>query len=183
MGLFNFLKKKEKEPDYDVMNLSVEDLSMGFILEYDMETWRVKEEYEYDWGSNSFSKEYLLDNGTERIYLSVENKGDLFLTVTKKIKIRDLGSDIIDRTVKDKAPPKELKFDNVRYYLHSDNAGYFNDKTNKSDDWEELMSWEYFDDEEEKVVSLTQWGEREFEAVAGKVVQPFQFSNIIPASK
>ncbi|MGL1885261.1 MAG: DUF4178 domain-containing protein [Reichenbachiella sp.] len=180
MGLLDIFKKKKEEPDYDVTNLSVEDLAMGFIIDYDMSTWRVKEEYQYDWGSDNFSKEYLLDDGTKRIYLEVENKGEISILVTEKIKIRDLGSDIIDRTVKDETPPKEVSYDGVKYYLHTDCAGHFNDKTKKSKEWEELLSWQYFDDTEEKVIGITQWGEREFDAVVGKVVQPFEISNIIP---
>lgn len=183
MGLLDIFKKKEKEPDYDVTNLSVKDLRLGFILEYDLKNWQIKEEYEYDWGANNFSKEYLLDSGTEKVYLGVENKGDIFLTITNDIKIRDLGGDIIDRTVKDKSPPKELIYEGVRYYLHTDNAGYFNDITKGGDDWEELISWEYFDDAEELIIGITQWGERDFDAVAGKVVKEFEISNIIPASK
>lgn len=183
MGLLDIFKKKQEEPDYDVTNLSVEDLAMGFILDYDMSTWRVKEEYEYDWGSDNFSKEYLLDDGVKSINLEVENQGDISILATEKIKIRDLGSDIIDRTIENKTPPKELIYDGVRYYLDSDCAGYFNDKTKKSKEWQELISWQYYDDEEEKVIGITQWGEREFEAVAGKVVQLFEISNIIPASR
>ncbi|MEO1099612.1 MAG: hypothetical protein AAFX57_17950, partial [Bacteroidota bacterium] len=59
MGLFDFFKKKEKEPEYDVTNLKVSDLDHGFILEYDLKTWEVKEVYEYDWGNNNFSQEYM----------------------------------------------------------------------------------------------------------------------------
>ncbi|MFY0626042.1 MAG: DUF4178 domain-containing protein [Reichenbachiella sp.] len=182
MGLLDIFKKKE-EPTYDVTNLTVEDLKMGFILEYDLNTWEVKEEYEYDWGNHNFSKEYLINNGSESLFLSVENKGDVFLTATKKIKIRELGSDIIDRTVADKTPPKEIKYNDVNYYLHSDVAGFCNDLSKKKEDWEELMAWEYYDDDEELVIGITQWGEREFDAVAGKVVKAFEVSNIIPGAK
>lgn len=181
MGLLDIFKKKKKEPDYDVTNLSVNDLTMGFILEYDMQTWQIKEEYEYDWGGHNFSKEYLLDSGTEKLFLSVENKGDLNLSVSKDVKIRNLRSDIIDYIVKEKTPPKELTYEGVQYYLHTDNAGYCQDKTKDSEEWEELIAWEYYDDDEALLIGITQWGEREFDAVAGKVIEEFEISNIIPA--
>jgi hypothetical protein len=182
MGLFDIFKKKE-EPSYDVTNLTVEDLAMKFILEYDMQSWQIKEEYEYDWGGHNFSKEYLLDNGTEKVYLGVENKGELQLSISKSIKIRDLGSDIIDRTVKDKTPPSQIAYEGKNYYLHTDCAGHCNDKTKGKDEWEALLSWEYYDDEEEQFIGITQWGEREFDAVAGKTIKEFEISNIIPAAK
>ncbi|MEM9857706.1 MAG: DUF4178 domain-containing protein [Bacteroidota bacterium] len=182
MGLFDFLKKKEKEPEYDVTNLKVSDLDHGFILEYDLKTWEVKEVYEYDWGNNNFSQEFMLDSGDEVIYLGVEDKGELHLSAMKNIKIRKLGDDIIDKTIKKKRPPKNLEYDGVSYHLHTDNAGYFNDKTKGTDDWEELISWEYYDDEETNILSITQWGERDFEAAVGKVVKEYQISNIIPGT-
>ncbi|MEM9390677.1 MAG: DUF4178 domain-containing protein [Bacteroidota bacterium] len=182
MGLFDFFKKKEKEPEYDVTNLKVSDLDHGFILEYDLKTWEVKEVYEYDWGNNNFSQEYMLDSGDEVIYLGVEDKGELHLSVMKNIKIRKLGDDIIDKTIKKKRPPKKLEYDGISYHLHTDSAGYFNDKTKGTDDWEELIAWEYYDDEEQNVLSITQWGERDFEASVGRIVEEYQISNIIPAS-
>ena len=183
MGVFDFFKKKEKEPEYDITNMSVKDLDQGFIVDFDMKSWQVKEVYEYDWGNNNFSKEYMIDSGDEVLYLSVENQGELFLTVSKNIKMRKLGEDIIDKTIKKERPPKKLELDGIEYYLDTDVAGYFNDKTKGTDDWEELVCWEYYNDEETLIISITQWGEREFDASAGKVIKEYEISNIIPAGK
>ncbi|MEQ6119341.1 DUF4178 domain-containing protein [Reichenbachiella sp. MALMAid0571] len=183
MGVFDFLKKKEKEPEYDITNMSVKDLDQGFILDYDMKSWQVKEVYEYDWGNNNFSKEYMIDSGDEVLYLSVEDQGELFLTVSKNIKMRKLDEDIIDKTIKKERPPKKLELDGIQYYLDTDVAGYFNDKTKGTDDWEELVCWEYYNDEETLIISITQWGEREFDASAGKVIKEYEISNIIPSGK
>ncbi len=182
MGLFDFLKKKEKEPDYDVTNLKLTDLDHGFIVDYNLKSWQVKEVYEYDWGNNNFSQEFMLDAGDEVVYLGIENKGELWITVNKSINIRELGEDIIDKTIRKERPPKKLEYDGTTFHLDSDNAGYFNDKTKGTDDWEELISWEYYDDNEEQVLGITQWGERDFEASVGKVAKEYEFSDIIPAS-
>lgn len=181
MGLFDFLKKKEKEPEYDVTNLSIKDLGVGFLFDYDLKSWQVKEEYEYDWGSSNFSSEYKIDSGDEVCFLHIEDRGELKISVTKSIKIRTLGSDIIDKTIKKERPPKKLELDGIQYHLHTDNAGYFNDKSAGSSDWEELMSWEYYDDDEKHVLSITQWGERDFDASAGTMIKEFEISNIIPS--
>ena len=42
MGLFNFLKKKNK-PTYDVTNMKVTDLDKDFVFEYNLKNWVVKE--------------------------------------------------------------------------------------------------------------------------------------------
>lgn len=181
MGIFDLFKKKEKTPKYDVTNLKVTDLDQGFIFDYNMKSWQVVEVYQYDWGKNNFSKEYKIDSGDEMLFLEVENGAELNLTVMQNIKIQKLGDNIIDKTIKKERPPKKLQLDGITYHLDSDCAGYFNDITKGNEDWEDLISWTYYDDGD-KIISISQWGEREFEASAGKSIKPFEISNIIPAS-
>lgn len=182
MGLFDFLKKKEEQPGYDITNLSVLDLDQGFILDYDMKSWQVKEVGEYDWGDNNFSREYKLDSGDDVLYLSVENDGELELSMSRNIKMHKLGENIMDETIKNEKPPSKIEYIDKMYYLDEDCAGFYNDVTKGGDDWEELINWEYYDDEEENVISITQWGEREFDASVGKIIKEYEISNIIPAS-
>jgi hypothetical protein len=182
MGLFDFLKKKEEQPGYDITNLSVLDLDQGFILDYDMKSWQVKEVGEYDWGDNNFSREYKLDSGDDVLYLNVENDGELELSMSKNIKMHKLGENIMDETIKNEKPPSKIEYLDKMYYLDEDCAGFYNDVTKGGDDWEELINWEYYDDEEENVISITQWGEREFDASVGKIIKEYEISNIIPAS-
>lgn len=181
MGLFDFFKKKEEEPKYDVTNLQLTDLDQGFIFDYNMKSWQVKEVYQYDWGKNNYSYEYKIDSGDEVLYLSLEDQGDLILSVVKSIKIRILGESITEEIVRNQKPPDRLVYENETYYLDSDSAGYFNDKTKGTGDWEELIAWDYFNKEEEKIISIVQWDERNFEASAGIMIKDFEISNIIPA--
>ena len=50
--MFDFLRKRKKV-SYDVTNLSLKDLDVGFIFDYDMKSWVVQEVYKYDWGNNN----------------------------------------------------------------------------------------------------------------------------------
>lgn len=179
MGLFNFLKKKE-EPEYDVTNMKVTDLAEGFVFDYDLKSWVVKEAYQYDWGKNNFTKEYLIDAGDEKAYLAVAEQGELYLTVTKDIKIQKLGNGIRENIVKTQKAPEMLVYEGVTYYLDEDSAGYFNDITKGTDDWEELISYDYLDEDETKCLSITQWDERNFDASAGVVIKEYEISNIVP---
>ena len=181
MGIFDLFRKKAKAPKYDVTNLKVTDLDQGFIFDYNMKSWQVKEVYQYDWGNHNFSKEYKTDAGDEVMFLEIEEGAELSLSVMKSIKIQTLGNDIIDKTIKKNRPPKRLILDGTEYHLDTDSAGYFNNITKGAGEWEELISWTYYDDTD-KVISITQWGERDFEAAAGKLIKPFEISNIIPAS-
>ena len=87
MGIFDFFRKKDNKPEYDVTNITVADLQVGFIFEYDLVTWEVQEVYEYDWGDNFFSFEFKISDGTRTRYLSYMNDDKVFLSITEKIKI------------------------------------------------------------------------------------------------
>lgn len=179
MGVFDFLKKK-KEPAYDVTNLSVTDLDEGFVFDYNLKSWVVKEVYQYDWGKNIFTKEFKIDAGDEKAYLSVANEGELSLSISKSIKMQELGDGIREKIRKAETAPDKLEYQGVTYYLDEDSAGYFNDISAKKSDWEELVSYDYLNDEETLCLNITQWDERNFEASAGNVIQHFEISNITP---
>lgn len=181
MGLFDFLKKKE-EPTYDVTDMKVTDLAQGFILEYDLKSWVVKEAYQYDWGKNIFSKEYMIDAGDEVAYLSVAEEGELSLTISKNIKIQKLGDGIRENISRTDKAPETIIYNTEMYFLDEDSAGHFNDITKGTDDWEELVSYDYLNEEETKCLSITQWDERNFEASAGVVIKEYEISNIVPST-
>ena len=180
MGLLDFLRPKKKQPKYDVTNITLHDLDAGFVFEYDLDTWVVKEKYEYDWGQENFSHEYKIDNGKHIRYLGVEDKGDLFITYLYPLKSSDIGGGVIDSMIRGEKAPSSLVYNGEMYKLAGDSAGYFNNITKKTNEWEELMSWEYLNDSGDKIVNITQWDEKTFDVVGGEVLKEFHISNIIP---
>ncbi len=177
--MFGFFKKK-KEPEYDVTNLSLRDLNFGFIVDYDDKSWIVKEVYEYDWGNHNFSKEYRIDSGDQVGYLNVSEQDELLLTLTNPIKLHKIDEDIMAEVKKEQKPPRQIHYNGEIFHLDEDSAGYFRDCSKKTEDWEEFVSWDYYNEDEDQIVSITQWDEFNIEAHAGKVLKEYQFSNIIP---
>ena len=178
--MFDFFKKK-KAPTYDVTNLSLKDLNVGFIFDYDMKSWVVKEVYKYDWGNNNFTSEYKVDSGDEVAFLHIADEGELEISLSKSIRISKIDEAITDEIEKNEKPPRKIHYSEELYYLEEDAAGYFRDLSKETEDWEELVTWEYLNDEATKVLSITQWDIRNIEASAGLVLKEFQFSNIIPS--
>jgi len=177
---FNFFKKK-KEPDYDPLDVRVNDLRQGFIFDYDLKSWEVLEEYTYDWGDNYFSKEYKISSGAEIMFLSVEEDDMLELSLQKKIKLSNLGGDIEGEIIKNRIPPKMIVYKGVDFYRDSESPGYFKEE-NSEKDWIELISWSYFNEEEDRILTIEQWDDREFEASYGKVIKEYEISGITPAA-
>ncbi len=172
---FNFFKKKKL--DYDPTNMQITDLKKGFLVEYDLKTWEVTREYQYDWGDNFFTREVQLRCHDEIRYLHFEVDDELVLTLTRKIGVPELSPDVISHVAEKEVPPKTLEFEGRTYRRQSENPGYFQEAGKK--DWQEFISWDYKGKDGE-VLSVEQWGEESFDAGAGKIVQDYEFSNILP---
>ena len=179
MGIFDLFKKKE--PHYDSTNIRVQDLDVGFVFEYDLSTWEVQAIYEYDWGDNYFTREFKVSNGSITRYLGIEEDDELEIALTQKVKVRALGDTLMETLMGRQQPPKEITYEGVTYYLENEAAGYFHD-IGKGDNWEEFRSWDFEDNTGEKVLTIEQWDEKEFEASVGITLKEFEISNILPAS-
>lgn len=177
MGLADFFKRKQ--PKYDSTNIRVTDLDVGFVFEYDLESWEVQASYEYDWGDNYFSKEYKINNGSKTLYLAVEDDDEISLSITNKIKVRQLGDNVLTDLIAQQKAPATLTYDGNKYFFEEESPGYYNDPA-KGSEWVEFIAWNFEDEAGENIITIEQWDEKEFEASAGKVVKEFEISNILP---
>lgn len=182
MGLFDKLFQK-KESHYDSTNIRVHDLDVGFVFDYDLSTWEVQGIYEYDWGNNYFTREFKINNGSDTRYLSLEEDDELCLSVSKKIKVRVLGEHVMDDLMNREKPPGKIHYEGTEYFLEKEAPGYFHDIAKGKDDWEEFISWNFEDDAEKQIITIEQWGEKDFEASIGKNIDEFEISNILPGEK
>ena len=177
MGFTDFFKRKQ--PKYDSTNIRVTDLDVGFVFEYDLESWEVQASYEYDWGDNYFSKEYKINNGAKTLFLSVEDDDEISLSVCNKIKVRELGESVHADLMNHQKTPTSLIYKDKKYFFEKESPGYFNDKA-RGEDWVEFIAWDFEDESGDYLITIEQWDEKEFEASAGKVVKEFEISNILP---
>ena len=178
MGIFDFFKKKEKERHYDPTNITIRDLGKEYIFEYKIETWTVTAVFEYDWGDNYFTREFIIKNGNTEKFLTIEDDGGLTVTISEKVKIRKLGDEVCDYIDANEKPPKKITFEGTTYYLDEKSPGYC--KEIDAENWEELISYDYLDEEEEKVLSIEQFGDEAFKVSKGIVIPETAISNILP---
>ncbi len=180
MGIFDF--SKNEEPHYDSTNIQVRDLDVGFVFDYDLSSWEVKAIYEYDWGDNYFTREFKIDNGSKIAFLSIEEDDFLELSITTKIKLRDLDVNLPEYLQRNQEPPKTISYNNVTYYLENAAPGYFHD-IGKGENWEEFRSWDFEEQGGDNILCIEQWDEMEFEASIGKKIKEIEISNILPSDK
>ncbi|MEH0156335.1 DUF4178 domain-containing protein [Limibacter armeniacum] len=177
---FGFFKKnkKEEEPHYDPTNIKVTDIRKGFVLDYDLKTWEVQDEYEYDWGDNNFSYEFKLVSADDVVFLSVEEDDFVECTVTRKLNFNKLDEEIEEAILSKGKPPRQIIYNGTVFYRDGEHAGYF--RNIKDTSFQPFVSWEYYDDSEKQVLVIEQWGDEDFEASIGKVESESDFSNILP---
>ncbi|WP_027002355.1 DUF4178 domain-containing protein [Hugenholtzia roseola] len=183
-GFFKKKKQEEQEPalHYDPTNIRVQDLRIGFVLDYELKTWEVKEHFVYDWGDNYFTDTFLLHSGKDQLFLSVDDEdGELYLVVSQKLRVSLLTPPIAETVRQTGKPPLTLQYEGVEYYREEENYGYFRNVTkNRHEDSCEMVEWVYLDKSGKNTLSIEQYDEEEFEASKGFYIEEFEISNILP---
>jgi hypothetical protein len=81
--------------------------------------------------------------------------------------------------IDDGDPPERLDVDGVTYYLDETGAGHaFEDVS--SVEGAPFVYWDYLDEDEERSLTIEQWGETEIEAYEGQWVERYHFTNMLP---
>lgn len=180
MGWKEFFGFGKKPPDEgpDPSNLTLKDIQVGYMVDYDMKTWEVEAYHYYDWGSGDLSHEWQLKSHDETLYLERESDDEDEWSVSRKIPFGRLGAHVRDHVKQNDDPPDELVLDGVTYYLEEWAGGdFYKDGKGPA---RKMLVWDYEDDNGTRYLSIEQWDEEEFEAAVGEPVEAYQFTNILP---
>ncbi|MFT5336381.1 MAG: hypothetical protein ACI9YL_000375 [Luteibaculaceae bacterium] len=177
-----FTGKKPASPTFDPLNVRLFDLNKGSFLDYKTESYQVEEVYIYDWGEEQFSKELVLNNGSHRFSIAIEDPSEKEVYVFEKIRIRDIDKDLPEYIELNGKPGKSLNFKGSEYFLEEENPGFCQKQTTRGDSaWMELVSWDFLGPQLQKMITIEQWDEDEFEASIGEKIAAREFKNLIPA--
>lgn len=170
---------KEKKQEIDPLkDLVLSKLKVGYLLDYDLKTWEVTAHNKSQWGEGDFSEEWELRCEDEVLYLEREEDDEVEWALTRKVPITDVGKDIAGYIKKHEDPPDEIHYKGKKYHLEESSGGKF--YKGGRDSYDEFLCWDFIDESEEYVLTLEQWSETSFEAAYGKVVEEYQFTNILP---
>ena len=182
MAWFDFFKKK-KQYDYDPTTMQVTDLDVGFLLDYDLSHWMVKEVLTYDWGDQCFSKTYRIENEQKTLFLCVETEAGLELSIYEKLPKGVLDTDIVSYYQEHQKLPNMVVCKGQTFRLQETCPGHMQSRTQKGDaeNWQPVMCNDYESSTTSKLLSIEQWGDLEFEISRGKTIKEFEISNIVPS--
>lgn len=173
-----FFGKQPDEPTLDpLQDLVLEKLRVGYLVDYDLKTWRVTAHNTYDFDGQKVD-EWELSYDRDLRYLERYEEDEEVWTLATKIPVGMLGDAVRDRLYAQNEPPGELVVRDRSYYLYGDAAGYF--REGGRGEPKPILTWDYSDADNAHFVTVEQWGEREVEASTSVRVHTYEFTNILP---
>jgi len=156
-----WLGKKESE-DTSYQDLTLELMTVGFLVDYDLETWEVIGVNVYDHDGFQTQEWELRCNNEMRFLERAEDDGQIEWTLTRRVTLGEVEGDVAGAILDGGDPPEVVTYKDRAY-----NAV-------------ESVSWSY-EGEDRRVLYVLQRGEREFVAYEGEYVEEYQFTEILPA--
>lgn len=171
--------KAQPEELDPLRDLSLSKLKVGYLLDYDLKTWEVTSYATYTF-DGAKAEEWRLDAGDTACFLEREEDDGVEWSVSHKIDFAALGGRVRDHVQRHDDPPDEIEYEGVRYRLQESGAGHYHPDGRVGGD--EMIYWDYTDADDDRFLTIEQWGEDEFEAAVGRGVHEYEFTNILPRS-
>lgn len=163
-------------------DLTLNDLDIGYIVEYELRSWEITEVAHYDWGDGFKGKEFKIFDGKDSIYLYVDPAFEE-LSVSYQVNIND--GDLLaskKSIIASDEALNSLNYEDKKWVIDEEALARYKIDGNK--EWADLMCWTYVDQNNEKdFVALNRWGEKKVEAYKGNLIEPFEISSILPREK
>ena len=179
MGLKKWFGGGREDDESDsVVEFTLSAMKVGYLVDYDMETWEVKAYNTYDY-SGVETREWVIETSDKVVYLErSDSEGEISWTLTESISISQISGDLIEHIRRHDDPPRELTYAERSHTLMESGAGLFHE--NAEGPGASFISWTYGDESGRNVLFVTQYGERDFKCVAGEYVEEYQFTDILP---
>ena len=178
MGLRDrlFGKKTADEAPDPLADLVLHKLKVGYLVDYDMQTWQVTSHARYNFsGQDDPVQEWELTAAGEQRFLEL---ADGAWSLSRKISIGDIAGDVRKHILDHEDPPERVVFEATEFHLDASYSGQM--VPDGASTGQDLIRWEFLDTAEKTFVGIEQWSETEFAAAAGFVVEDYQFSHILP---
>ena len=178
MGLRDLFGRKEKDTELDpIADLVLGKLKVGYLVDYDLKTWEVTGYCRYTFDGNTVEEWEITAGGREKRYLEL---ADEHWSLAQKVVIGAIEGDIRRHILREEDPPSRIVYKGKHYYLDNSCAGYM--FPNGEGDGEEVIRWEFLDEDEKSFLGIERWSETELGSAAGFFVQDYEFTNILPGS-
>ena len=175
--LFGRKKSAEDEPD-PLADFVLAKLKVGYLVDYDLQTWRVTGYSRYRFSGIDDIEEWELTAGTasSATWSAPATPGRSRTRSPSATSPATCGGTSSTTRIR----PRPSSSRGAAYRLDASYAGHLLPDGNGAP--EPVIRWEFVDEAETGFVGVEQWGETEFTAAAGSVVEDYQFTHILPGS-
>lgn len=176
-------KPRNIETTYDPANLTPENLQVGYMLDYAFKTWKVTNQWQFDWTDNTSEKCFWIVSDLEKrnIYLEKENT-HLRILETKDISIHTLDANLERELIANLRPSNSITYEGICYYRERNKAGRRFQIPGELPQKRNLKMWEYLDETRSRVIRIEQYADHQFNTSVGATVSPIKFSDILPGN-
>lgn len=175
---FNLFRQKKQEEEEIKIDRDVHDLEVGYILDYNLESWEVLASYTYRYKGH-IAKEYKIRSSGETRFLNVSDSNSLLLSVSKEANMNTINPSLRS-SVLNKNPLTRLSWEEETYTLKESSNGQFTD--DRLQDWANFSSWEYVNTANDKFIYVSLWEDGSAECFLGDYIKEYQISNILAST-
>ena len=181
MGFKKWFGDKDRdEESHAYVEYTLATMQVGFLVDYDLKTWEVTGIGTYDYDGYR-TEEWELTAGSDVYFLErARADGRTVWTLSHAIDFNAIEGDIAAAVAATGDPPESLRFEGLEYAGEESDAGIY--CADGEGEGREFVSWSYAATDGQ-LLFISQWGEREFSAYAGIVVEEYQFTDILPAGE
>ena len=174
--LFGRRQEADEGPD-PLADLVLSKLKVGYLVDYDLRTWRVTGHSRYQFSGRDRIDEWELTAGNDECYLE---RADGAWSLSTSIAIGDIDGNVRQHILDREDPPERIVYQGTAYRLDAAYAGHMHPGGDGAG--RQVVRWEFLDRDETGFVGIEQWSETEFTAAAGTAVHDYQFTHILPGS-
>ena len=173
-----WFKKNESTTEHEYQELELHNLGLGDLFDFDLTTWEVVSSAESDYDGHIESELEVKGGVDNRTLVVIPDGGDWNYQWLQEKTLIELGLNNVQNDLKsEKEPEENLTIEGTDYVGYESGGGMF--KGNNEE--KPFLYWSYENDNDQ-VLNIIQWGDNEFSATIGVRVAEFQFSNILPGS-
>jgi len=167
----------DEEEDPPPPEYTLDTMQVGCLVDYDLKTWEVVGYATCDY-EGAQTREWELRCGDLLRYLEQDEETWI---LSARISLRELSEPVAEVIARQGDPPEELHYQGRVYRAISSSAGEYVEGGKGLG--REFVSWTYETADGDRVLFVSQWGERDYRAFEGEYVEEYQFTDILPAPK
>jgi hypothetical protein len=172
-----FVTEKKEETPIQIEH-SVHDLKVGYILDYNLESWEVLASYTYRYKGH-VAKEYKIRSSNKTLFLNVSDSNSLLLSISEEANINNVDA-ALRSSVLNNQPLARIDWNGQTYSLKESSKGQFTD--DRLQDWASFSSWEYVTNDNKQFVYVSRWEDGTVECYTGRYLKEFEISNILAST-